>query len=133
MPARAVMTPGRRHEDDPGQCDGPDRARGLSPAAFCYRNGWLTGYSSPGQVAAARGFAVFYPNYRGSTGCGAQYLPDRSGADGMTTLLRHDGPETSRDYTASYGIEDELRGVVHVELLKDVRAVGVHGRRTHRQ
>lgn len=36
-------------------------------------DGWLTSYSRPGQVAAARGFFVFYPNYRGSTGRGVEF------------------------------------------------------------
>ena len=36
-------------------------------------NGWLTNYSRPGQVAATKGMAVFYPNYRGSTGRGLEY------------------------------------------------------------
>jgi dipeptidyl aminopeptidase/acylaminoacyl peptidase len=38
-----------------------------------YDNGWLTAYSMAGQVGAARDFAVFYPNYRGSTGRGLEF------------------------------------------------------------
>lgn len=37
------------------------------------RNGWLTSYSRPGQVAASRGIAVLYPNYRASTGRGVEF------------------------------------------------------------
>ena len=36
-------------------------------------NGWLTNYSGPGQVAAGQGYAVFLPNYRGSTGYGTAF------------------------------------------------------------
>ncbi len=44
-----------------------------------YDNGWLTAYSMPGQVGAAQGYAVFYPNYRGSTGRGQEFTRSSQG------------------------------------------------------
>ena len=44
-----------------------------------YSNGWLTGYSMPGQMAAAKGYGVFYPNYRGSTGRGIDFVYSSQG------------------------------------------------------
>ncbi|MGO1540985.1 MAG: S9 family peptidase [Luteimonas sp.] len=48
-----------------------------------YSNGWLTGYSQPAQPAAARGFASFFPNYRGSTGRGVEFSQLDRGRPGM--------------------------------------------------
>jgi len=38
-----------------------------------YSAGWLTRYANPGYVWAAKGYAVFYPNYRSSTGRGVAF------------------------------------------------------------
>ncbi len=42
-------------------------------------NGWVTNYSGPGQVAAGQGYAVFLPNYRGSTAYGVDFSKQHSG------------------------------------------------------
>lgn len=38
-----------------------------------YSNSWLSRYSTPGQVLAGKGYVVFYPNYRASTGYGVKF------------------------------------------------------------
>ena len=38
-----------------------------------HSNGWMSSYSQPGQLLAAEGYAVVYPNYRGSTGRGSEF------------------------------------------------------------
>ena len=60
-------------------------------------NGWLTDYGTPGQVLAGKGYAVFYPNYRSSTGYGLEYAAvghgDPAGkefddiADGISSII----------------------------------------------
>jgi dipeptidyl aminopeptidase/acylaminoacyl peptidase len=66
-----------------------------------YHNGWLTRYNRPGQVLAARGFLVLYPNYRGSTGRGVAFSKlgqaDAAGAE-FTDLV--DGA----DYLVELGL-----------------------------
>jgi dipeptidyl aminopeptidase/acylaminoacyl peptidase len=37
------------------------------------KNGWITGYSMWGQIAAARDYFVFMPNYRASSGRGVEF------------------------------------------------------------
>ncbi|GAB4326351.1 MAG: S9 family peptidase [Candidatus Zixiibacteriota bacterium] len=44
-----------------------------------YRNGWMTSYASPGQMAAAKGMFVVHQNYRGSTGRGVAFSKTSQG------------------------------------------------------
>lgn len=44
-----------------------------------YNHGWVTNYSDAGQVGAAQGYFVFYPNYRGSTGRGETFAKSSQG------------------------------------------------------
>lgn len=71
-----------------------------------YSNGWLTAYSLPGQVGAARGYAVFYPNYRGSTGRGLEFIrssqADLAGAE-------FDDIVDGVDYLINQGITDHKK------------------------
>lgn len=74
-------------------------------------NGWVTSYSRPAQIAAASGYAVFFPNYRGSTGRGVAF---------------------AKDHQADYGgkeFDDLLDGVDHLVKtgLVDRARVGVTG------
>jgi len=41
-----------------------------------YSDGWMTAYSLAGQFGAGDGYAVFYPNYRGSTGRGVDFTKE---------------------------------------------------------
>lgn len=74
-------------------------------------DGWITTYSQPGQLAAARGFAVFSPNYRGST--------DR----GVAFSKLGQGDAAGREF------DDLVDGVDHLVALGlvDTKKVGITG------
>ena len=67
-------------------------------------NGWQTGYSKPGQVAAAAGFATFYPNYRGSTGRGVEFSKSSQGDAGGKEF---DDLVDAVDHLVSMGLVDK--------------------------
>ena len=71
-----------------------------------YENGWLTNYSMPGHLGAAKGFATFYPNYRGSTGRGLEFITS-SQAD--LAGKEFDDIVDGVDYLIDEGIVDEDR------------------------
>ena len=75
------------------------------------RHGWLSRYASPGQVLCGKGFAVLFPNYRGSTGYGLEFAAMAYGDPA--------GPE----------FDDIVDGVEHLvaEGVADAGKVGVMG------
>ncbi len=74
-------------------------------------NGFNTNYSGPGQVAAGQGYAVFQPNYRGSTGYGTAFS------------LQHQGNYTDPEFV---DIVDAKNALV-AEGIADPDRVGVTG------
>ena len=68
-----------------------------------YDNGWLTSYSMAGQMGAAEGFAVFYPNYRGSTGRGLEFAMS---SQGDLAGAEFDDIVEGVDYLIAEGISD---------------------------
>lgn len=71
-----------------------------------YSNGWLNRYSSPGHVMAAEGYAVVYPNYRGSTGRGVYF--SKHGQNDYAEEEFNDVVDAKR-YLVSEGIADPDR------------------------
>jgi dipeptidyl aminopeptidase/acylaminoacyl peptidase len=71
-----------------------------------YSNGWLTSYSEPGQVLAGKGYAVFYPNYRASTGYGVEFAMQGFGDPGGKEF---DDVADGIDHLVSTGIADRER------------------------
>ncbi|NOR86124.1 MAG: prolyl oligopeptidase family serine peptidase, partial [Bacteroidales bacterium] len=80
-----------------------------------HSNGWLSRYSTPGQVMAGKGYLVAYLNYRASTGYGIDFamqgFADPAGkefddlADGIEYLIAEKGADKDRVGMAggSYG------------------------------
>ncbi len=74
-------------------------------------DGWNTAYGAPGQVAAGQGYAVFLPNYRGSTAYGTAFSK------------QHQGNYTDPEFT---DLVDAKRALVEMGVA-DADRVGVTG------
>lgn len=76
-----------------------------------YSNGWLTSYAQPLHTLAAKGYAVFLPNYRSSTGRGVEFSKKGFGRPGMEEF------------------DDVVDGVDHLvgTGLVDTKKVGITG------
>jgi dipeptidyl aminopeptidase/acylaminoacyl peptidase len=80
-----------------------------------YSNGWISSSTRPGQVMAGKGYVVFYPNYRASTGYGVDFSLEGYGdpagkefddiADGIEYLIKEGiaDPERVGMAGGSYG------------------------------
>ncbi|MEL7361260.1 MAG: S9 family peptidase [Bacteroidota bacterium] len=75
------------------------------PEAFV-ANGWITDYNSQAQMLAARGYAVFYPNYRGSTGRGVAFA---KAGQGDPAGKEFDDLITAADHLIEIGVADPDR------------------------
>lgn len=73
------------------------------------RDDWKTTAARVGQCAAAEGFAVFYPNYRGSTGRGVEFSELSQGDPGGREF---DDVIDGLDYLISTGLVDPARVAV---------------------
>lgn len=71
-----------------------------------YDHGWVTSYSDPGQVAAEQGYFVFYPNYRGSTGRGEDFVKS---SQGDLAGAEFDDIVAGVDELVSVGLVDEAK------------------------
>ncbi len=72
-----------------------------------YTNGWLSYYFQPGQVLAGKGYAVFYPNYRASTGYGVEFA--MKWHYGNPAGTEFDDVADGIDYLIQQGIADKNR------------------------
>ncbi len=110
-------------------------------------NGWVTGYSSPGQVAAGKGYAVFLPNYRGSTAYGTAFSKAHSGnytdpefrdlTDAKAALVAEGVADADRvgitggsyggyatAWSSTYNSEEFAAGVMFVGISNQISKVG---------
>jgi dipeptidyl aminopeptidase/acylaminoacyl peptidase len=86
-----------------------------------YSNDWVTSYSTPGQVLAGKGYMIFYPNYRASTGYGVKFSMEGIGDPAGKEF---DDIADGIDYLAAEGLADKER-IGLVDPMVDTLRVGL--------